>query len=148
MRKFLISAAVLSATAFAAPAAAQYSPYPGQYQGQYQRQYPGPYQGQHQRQYPGQYQDYRHGGNIEQQLQQLVQRIRRAEDRDVISRREEDRLLREASRIRELYYRYSRNGLTQREHYDLQNRIQHLRHSLRMERREDRRQDRRRDRRW
>jgi hypothetical protein len=125
MRKFLISAALISATAFTAmPAAAQYN--------------------------RGYGYGYNQGQNIQQQLDRLVERIRRAEDRDIISEREEDRLLRQADRIDRLFHRYRRNGLTQWEHRDLQQRIQHLRQELRFERREERWDDRRdrRDDRW
>lgn len=115
MRKFLISAALLSSFAAAAPAAAQY-------RGDYDR---GGY------------------GNIERQLDQLVDRIRRAEDRDIISEREEYRLLRQAEQIDRLHDRYRRGGINQWEHRDLQNRIQYLRQQLRHERQEERWDDRR-----
>jgi hypothetical protein len=124
MHKFLISAALISAAAIAAPATAQY-----QSRGHYGY-------------------DHRGGQGIQRQLQQLVQRIRMAEDRDLISRREESRLLREANRINDRLYSYSRNGLSHGEHQDLQQRIHRLRQEIREERREgreDRRDDRRGD---
>jgi TolA-binding protein len=118
MRKFLISAALLSAAAVTAPAAAQYRDY-------------------------DRGSDYRGGQGVERQLDQITDRIRRAEDRDRISRSEANRLLRQAEQIDRLYDRYRRNGINQREHYDLQNRIQNLRQRLQFERREDRYDDRR-----
>ena len=118
MRKFLISAALLSAAAVTAPAAAQYRDY-------------------------DRGSDYGGGQGIERQLDQITDRIRRAEDRDRISRSEANRLLRQAEQIDRLYDRYRRNGINQREHYDLQNRIQNLRQRLQFERREDRWDDRR-----
>ena len=82
---------------------------------------------------------YQGGHHIQRELDQIVQRIHRAEDRDIISKREEDRLLREARFIDRLYDRYRRNGLNRREGQELQNRLQTLRQHLRFERREDRR---------
>jgi hypothetical protein len=80
---------------------------------------------------------YRHGGyQIERQLDQLRDRIHRAEDRDAISKREEDRLLRQARFIDRLHDRYRRNGLTGWEMRDLQNRIHALRQNIRFERRD------------
>jgi hypothetical protein len=81
---------------------------------------------------------YRDAPQIHRQLQQLSSNIRRAEDRDVISRREESRMLRQVRSIDRLYDRYRRNGLSNWEVRDLQNRIHHLRQQLRFERREAR----------
>ena len=79
--------------------------------------------------------DYRYdrgaSRQIDSQIRQLVERIHRAEDRDVISNREEDRLIRQARQIDRV--------LSNWEMRDLQNRIQHLRQALRFERLEDRR---------
>ena len=117
MRKFLISAMLLSTVAAAAPAAAQYN------------------------------RGYGHQGqNIERQLDQIERRIDMLRDRRLISNNEAFRLSRQAEQIDRLHDRYRRNGLTQREHWDLQNRIQNLRQHLRAERREGR--DDRRDDRW
>jgi hypothetical protein len=123
MRKFLISAALISTTAIsAAPASAQSW---------------------------GNNRGYNSGQNVQQQISQLVDRIRRAEDRDIISQREEQRLLRQANQVNNLFQRYRRNGLTQWEHRDLQQRIQNVRAQLRSERQEERYDDRRdRDRDW
>lgn len=112
MRKILISAALFSAAIAAAPVSAQY------YGGGYGR---------------GQI----HG--IQQQVNQIEQRVYRSAQRGLISRGEANRLLRRADRIERLAYRYQRNGLSPREHHELQARVQNLRHELRFERREARR---------
>lgn len=127
MRKLLISAALLSAAAIAAPASAQYQDYGRGYGYGYNN---------------------RGGQHIQRQLDQIVDRIRRAGDRGSISRREENRLLRFADQIDRLHDRYRRNGLTQWEHRDLQNRIQNLRQRFRFARQDDRRWDRDDDDRW
>ena len=90
---------------------------------------------------PANAQSYNHRGGerIERQLEQIVDRIHRAEDRDIISKREEGRLLRQARQIDRLNDRYRRNGLTHWERQDLQNRVHALRQDLRFERRDDRR---------
>jgi hypothetical protein len=128
MRKFLISAALLSVAAAAAPAAAQdYGRYGDRY---------------------GYGDRYDRGGRqIERQLGQIVERIDRAYQRRLISSNEARRLRNQANDIDRLYDRYSRNGLDWREQQDLQYRIQNLRQRLRWERQEGRWEDRR-DRRW
>ena len=90
---------------------------------------------------------YRHAPQIQNQLRQLANQIHRAEDRDLISNREEDRLIRQVRQIDRRYDRARRNGLSQWEVRDLEMRIHHLRQQLRFERREAR-YDRRYDRRW
>lgn len=103
MRKFLISAAVLSASlAAAAPATAA--------------------------------QNYRGGDNIKQQLDQIEDRIERAEQRRAISHREAQQLDNRVDRLEDLYDRYRRNGLTRNERQDLQQRINSLRQQIRFER--------------
>ena len=92
---------------------------------------------------PAAAQHYRAAPQIERQLHQLATQIHRAEDRDLISKREEDRLIRQVRQIDRLYDRSRRNGISQWEMRDIQNRIQHLRQQLRFERREARY-----DRRW
>ena len=116
MRKLLISASLAIAAVVAVPAAAQNRGYDYNYRG---------------------------GENIDRQLDNIAERIRRAEDRDRISDREADRLLRRVEQIDRLSHRYRRNGFTQWERRDLQNRVQNLRQQLRWERQEDRRDDRR-----
>ena len=117
MRKFLISAALLSAVAVAAPASAQ--------------------------NYRGYGQGPTRSVQIERQIQNLRDRIRVAEDRDRISEREEDNLLRRLGNIAERYDRFRRNGLSRGEQNDLHRDLQDLRQRLQAERREDRRDDRR-----
>jgi hypothetical protein len=117
MRNRLISAALISFVAIASPAAAQYYP---------------------------QNRGYGYGaGNVDRELDQIRERIQRAEQRDRISRGEAFRLLRQADAIDRLFYRYRRNGLTQWEARDIHNRVQNLRQRLRFERQEDRWDDRR-----
>jgi hypothetical protein len=117
MRKLLISAIALSTIAVSAPAAAQYRG------------------------------GYGHGGPaIERQLDQIERQIDRLRDRRLISGSEANRLERQAEQIDRLHDRYRRNGLSQREHYELTQRIQNLRSQLRYERQEGRED--RRDRRW
>lgn len=116
MRTILISAALLSAVSMSAPAAAQY--------GNYNR-------------------GYVQGQNIDRQLNAIFRRIDRASERRLISPNEARRLYKEGRQIDRLQDRYSRNGLTAREHQDLQIRINRLQQRLRFERQEGRQ-----DRRW
>lgn len=133
MRKFLISSALISVAAAAAPAYAQYD---GRYD---DRRYDD-------RRYEDRrgYDDYRGGQRIDQQLAQISQRIDRAYQRRLISSNEARRLQREVEQLDRLEDRYSRNGLTGWERQDLQRRLQSLRQRLQWERqegREDRRDD-------
>jgi hypothetical protein len=123
MRKFLISAAILSVVAAATPAAAQYYPQRG-YDRDYGYQNPG----------------YQHAGEqrIDMQLANLHQRIDRAYQRRLISANEARRLHRQVEQVDRLEDRYSRNGLTRWEMQDLRNRVQYLRQNLRFERQEGR----------
>jgi hypothetical protein len=108
MRKFLIPTIVLSVLTVAAPASAQH-------------------RGQH------------HGGaGIERQIDQMERQIDRLRDRRLISRNEAHRLSRQAEQIDRLHDRFRRDGLSQREHHELMQRIQNLRQSVRYERREGR----------
>lgn len=128
MRIFLISAALLSSVAIAAPASAQHG-----HRGHGYNQ--GPTRSQ----------------QVEHQLDQFHDRIRRAQDRRLLSTREENRLLNRVLHLRQLYDGYRRNGLSQREQQDLHGRIQDMRQRLQSELREgrqDRREDRRDDRRY
>jgi hypothetical protein len=77
---------------------------------------------------------FRSGAGIRNELNQIVYRIHRAEDRDMITRREEHRLLRHVSYVDRLFYRYQRNGLSSWEHRDLRHRLRDLRRQLRLER--------------
>ena len=111
MRKFLISALLIGATAVtAAPASAQYGRGGG----------------------------YRSDDGIDQQIRQIEQRIRTAVQNRMVSRGEADRLLRQADQIDRLEDRYSRNGLTAYELRDLRQRVQNLRQQLRFERQDGR----------
>jgi hypothetical protein len=116
MFKLVIPAIMASTVALAAPAAAQY-------------------RGDYHRHYDGRYSD---GREIRSQIDHMIDRIHRAEDRDMISKREEDRLMREARHIQRLYHRYRANGLNSREAHELQSRIHNLRQQFRFERRDGR----------
>jgi ribosomal protein S20 len=107
MRKIILSAAILSAVAVAAPASAQ---------------------------------RWDNGGarHVQQELNQIEQRIHHAAQRGLLSRNEARRLFTRAERIERLAYSYQRGGLDHREHRDLQNRLQDLRQELRFERQEGR----------
>ena len=74
------------------------------------------------------------GHGFDRQIDQIVDRIHRAENRDVISKREEARLLSEARQLRYLENRYGRGGFTRWEARDLQHRIDRLRAQFRFER--------------
>lgn len=119
MRKLMISLAVTTAALVAVPAAAQYQDY-----GRYDQRYN---QGQTQ--------------NIQDRIQRLNQRIQRASQRGTITRHESQRLYNELRRIDYLYNRYRQNGISQRESYDLQNRLQNLQQQVREDRRDGRRYD-------
>ena len=131
MRKFLISAALISIAATSAPAAAQFN---GSRSGQgYNQDYNQGY-------------NQRGGQGIDRQVQQLHQRIDQMYQRRLLSNNEVRKLHSEAEKIRRRHHEYARNGISQREHYDLMNRIQNLRQRIQRERfegREDRRDDRR-----
>jgi len=129
MRKLLVSTLMLSALLGAAPAAAQY------YGDRDSRDY----------RYDRDSRDYRYDDNryrgdnrYDRQIEQLIDRIQRAESRDLISRREEDRLMHQARQLNYLENRYSRNGLTRWEAQDLQRRIASLRAQFRWERQDGR----------
>jgi hypothetical protein len=125
MRNLLISAALVSAAAVAAPAAAQWS-------------------------YPNAHNEfgYNRGAaqGIQNQVRQLHQRIDRMYQRRLISNGERRDLHQRAENINRRLFDYSRNGLSQREYFDLQNRIENFRQRLQRERFEGR--DERRDDRW
>jgi Spy/CpxP family protein refolding chaperone len=115
MRKFiLIAAAALSAIAATAPASAQY-------RGGYD---PRPAFGH----------GYGNGSDIIAQLRQIDQRIAQSFQRGRITRNEARRLSNETMRIENRFRDYRRGGLSQREHYDLQQRIRNLREQLREDR--------------
>jgi hypothetical protein len=125
MRKLLISAAILSAIAGAAPAAAQWRDY-NRGQGYSQHQ----------------------GRGLEQQLIQIRQRIDVMYQRRLISVNEARALSQRAENLQRRLYDAQRNGISPREHAELRERIFELRARLQRERFEGREQrwDDRRDR--
>jgi hypothetical protein len=138
MRKFLISAVLLSAAslAVAAPAEAQYR---GQAYGVatgYGQAY-----GQGYARGGGAYR----GGGIQNELVEIRQQIRLGFDRGALSRSEAARLTRDADKIEERLRRRAWDGVSFREREDLQRRVSQLRERLRYARFDDRRD---RDRRW
>ena len=116
MRKLLIPALIFASAGGATPAAAQYGGGNGQ------------------------------GSDIRRELGQIERQIDNLHQRRLISRSEAQRLSRRADDIARLHERYRRDGLSGREHRELQERVRDLRERLRDERREgrdDRRGDRR-----
>lgn len=73
---------------------------------------------------------------IQQDINQLDNRIDRSARRGVISRREATGLRRQALNVQRLYNRYSRNGLNRAEVADLELRVNRLHQRLRVERRD------------
>lgn len=117
MRKFLISAALLSAAAISAPAAAQY------YGRGYDRGYGY---------------NYDRGGEIQigRELDRLHDRIDRSAYRGRLSPNETYRLQRHFDSLSRRFERYRYNGLSSREYYDLERRIANLHNRLQHERRD------------
>ena len=107
MRKILLSIVLASTALGAVPASAQY----WRIQPTVQRQ-------------------------IQSDINQLANRIQRAEQRRTISPREARSLRREAIQVQRLYNRYSRNGLTRSEVAQLESLVNRLRQRLRLERRD------------
>lgn len=123
MRKLVISLALASTAALAAPAAAQYhDPYRG---GGYGQDHYG----------------YQQGQQIQHRIYRLRERIQRLSQRGRVSRNEAYRLQLELDRIERRYAQYARNGLSQREVYELQQRLQNLQQQIREDRRDGRRYD-------
>ena len=131
MRKLITLAVLASTGALAAPAAAQYhDPYRGGDYGRYDEY--------------GRYdQGYGYGQTrqVEQRLYRLRERIGRLSQRGAVSRSESYRLQRELYNIERRYADYARNGLSQRELYDIQVRIERLQQQIREDRRDGRRYD-------
>lgn len=73
---------------------------------------------------------------IRQDINELERRIQRAQQRRTISPREAQGLRREAIQIRQLYNRFSRNGLDRREVRELEQRINRVHRQLRFEQRD------------
>lgn len=111
MRKFLVSVALVTATAVAVPASAQ--------RGDHDRHgwsQPAPRNAERQ---------------IQRDLDRLEERIDRAQDRRRIHPREAVQLRREAAQIRQSFWRDSRRGLSQRQYVQLRERIDRLEQRLR-----------------
>lgn len=73
---------------------------------------------------------------IRQDISQLEDRISRAHQRGTVSRREAARLREEASGVRRLYGRYSRNGLSRAEVSTLERHINEIHREIRASRRD------------
>ena len=114
MRKLLISTALAAVVLTAAPASAQYN--------NYNRGY-----------------GYNQGGNFDQRISNLGQRIDRAYQRRAITSNEARRLTNELRRIDRLYDDYRRNGLSQREAENIRYRLQNLQQQIREDRQDGRR---------
>lgn len=119
MRKLLISTALAAVALSAAPASAQYRDYNRQ----------------------GYNQGYGRGGNVEQRIDRLADRIERAYQRRAISANEYRRLRERLSQIDRRYDQYRYNGLSQRELQDIQYRLQNLQQQIREDRQDGRRYD-------
>ena len=112
MRKLLLSAAAATAAFVAVPAAAQ-----GVYDPNYGRGY-----GSGSQQY---------NRTFDSELQQIAYRVRTMADQRQVSPREADRVLYQVDQLDRLSDRYRRNGVTQWEHRDLQQRLANLRERTR-----------------
>ena len=113
MRKFLVSAALLASTVAAvSPATAQWAP-------------PPPYGNAY-----GYQNNYGQVRRLEVRLHQIRREIHRLDRRNILSDREANRLDREAAnlqyRIRQIGY----NGLSGRERYEVEMRINRLEHRI------------------
>ncbi len=124
MRKFLISALVLSTVVGVAPAAANHGGY-------------------HSDRGHGQHAGWNRGGPSRQAINELIRDLRRAENgiqrsvqRRIISRREAAGLRREANQIERRLHLASRNGINGREFASLRTQVNRLEQRLRMERRD------------
>ena len=111
MRKLFLSALILSSVAAAAPASAEHRGYD---------------------------RGYRHGADIERQIDRIEDQIDRLRDRRLISRGEARQLERRAERIDRLHDRFRRGGLDRYERRELQHRLAELRRDIRAERLEGR----------
>lgn len=120
MRKVLVSIALASATV--ASTAIVVSPAMAQPGRGYQQPNRGHQQAVHR--------------EIRQDINELERRIQRAQQRRTISPREAQGLRREAIQIRQLYNRFSRNGLDRREVRELEQRINRVHRQLRFEQRD------------
>ena len=135
MRKFFISAALLSAAAVAAPASAQYG-----YDGGYYRDYRGGYDRDY-RGYDRHYRGYDRNAEfqIERELERLHHRLDRSAERGLLSRGEVHSLTRQFDNLSRRFDSYRYNGLSGREYQDIQFRIANLSARLHEDRRDGRR---------
>ncbi|MBX3561508.1 MAG: hypothetical protein KF780_06800 [Sphingomonas sp.] len=120
MRKVLVSIALASATV--ASTAVVVSPAMAQPGRGYQQPNRGHQQAIHR--------------EIRQDINELERRIQQAQQRRTISPREAQGLRREAIQIRQLYNRFSRNGLDRREVRELEQRINRVHRQLRFQQRD------------
>ncbi|MXO75866.1 hypothetical protein GRI40_11630 [Altererythrobacter aerius] len=126
--KIILSALVGSASlAAAVPAQAQYYQQRDRYDDR------NDYRGDR---YDDRYDRRGQANAIRAQIDQLAQRVDRIDRRDRISEREAAALRRDVRNLRQQYYSYSRNGLSEREFHVLQNRIHQVRQRLNHERRD------------
>ncbi|HEV2866130.1 MAG TPA: hypothetical protein VGX37_06410, partial [Allosphingosinicella sp.] len=109
MKKILLGLGAVSALAIAAPAAAQYQNRNFNYQSQAYA-----------------------GANFEARLERLEARLRTAVDRGTISRDEGWNLRRQLDALDDLHDRYARDGLSQWEQQDLQQRLRTFRRDMRL----------------
>jgi hypothetical protein len=116
MKKLLTVMTAASALAMAAPAAAQ----------QYQPQYQGQYQGQYQTQA-----NVNAGMGISNRIAQLQTRLQTGIQQGLITRQEAQSLRPQIRQLTQLERQYSRDGLSQQERQDLQQRLRTVRQQLR-----------------
>ncbi|WP_158581991.1 hypothetical protein [Sphingomonas edaphi] len=113
MRKFVISAALMASTiAVAAPAAAQWAP-------------PAP-----QGYAYGYHNNYGQVRRLQVRIDQLQRRIVQLDRRNILSNREAGRLRAESRQLEQRLRYASRNGLNQREMYNLERGIQRLEYRI------------------
>ena len=113
MRKFIISAALMASTvAVAAPAAAQWAP-------------PAP-----QGYAYGYHNNYGQVRRLQVRIDQMQRRIVQLDRRNILSNREAGRLRAEARQLEQRLRYASRNGLNQREMYNVERGIQRLEYRI------------------
>lgn len=116
MRTILISTALAAVALSAAPASAQYRDYNRQQGYGYNQA----------------------GGNLDQRIDRIGERIERARQNRAITQNEYRRLSYDLGRINGLHDSYLRNGLSQREADDIRGRLQNLQQQIREERQDGR----------
>ena len=78
------------------------------------------------------------GGNLDQRIDRIGERIERAFQNRAITRNEYRRLSYDLGRINGLHDRYRQNGLSQREADDIRNRLQNVQQQIREDRQDGR----------